>query len=473
MFLKTAAKNKRAPHNPWSITKRLALIYSISTFLMLVIATFSLYWVLVKNLDYENYEFLHYKTEMLRKILQTKNNKVMLEDEIYNEPSVYHYYARIVDQKGRVIIETRDMAEHVPLAEFPHEANEPNLYATKTWHSYSLGKYFLLSSIRVPLMGHPNQYQVIQVARNVSTQRQILISYRRAIMIVLVLGIIVSAWIGIVVTRRGLYPLRAITRSANQITISALSGRLDPWEWPKELFDLATAFNQMMDGIEAGFNRLSQFSGDLAHELRTPVNNIMSTVEIVLTRARTLDEYKDALASVFEEFERLSRMIDSLLFLARAENPAAALVYSEFSVREVMSDLCEFYEGVAESKQVKLTFQGDAVVNADVSMLRRALTNLVSNALHHTPAGGEVVLLARMVDSQVEISVSDTGIGIAREHLPNLFDRFYRVDSARAQQTGGTGLGLAIIKYIMELHKGRVAIVSELGKGTTVTLIFP
>jgi two-component system heavy metal sensor histidine kinase CusS len=272
--------------------------------------------------------------------------------------------------------------------------------------------------------------------------------------------------------RRGLRPLREVADHARRITVSHLHERVSSERWPAELTLLATAFDQMLERLEQSFQRLSQFSADLAHELRTPINNLMGEAEVTLTRSRSADDYRQVIESSLEEFSRMSRMIDSLLFLARADHSDAPLRPVLLDVRVEIEALRDFYEALADEWQVEISCQGQGQLRADAILFRRVVSNLLSNALNHTPHGGHVLLGVEQTPSGLELRVVDDGCGIAREHLPRLFERFYRVDNAlsRAQ---GTGLGLALVKSIIELHQGSVTLESDVGRGMTVRLRFP
>jgi two-component system heavy metal sensor histidine kinase CusS len=202
----------------------------------------------------------------------------------------------------------------------------------------------------------------------------------------------------------------------------------------------------MLDRLEESFKRLARFSADIAHELRTPVNNLRREAEVALGKSRSAEGYREVLGSCLEECARLSRIIDSLLYEAAAAEAGVTL-------RLICSD--------------------GMVANLDRTLFQRAVGNLVANALAHTPAGGIVTVAAGREDGAVTVNVTDTGCGIPEAHLPHVFDRFYRVDDARSTATGGVGLGLAIVKTIAGLHHGSAMIKSEVGKGTRVTLAFP
>src|SRR5208283_2206391 len=238
---------------------------------------------------------------------------------------------------------------------------------------------------------------------------------------------------------------------------------------------------QMLDRLEESFERISRFSADIAHDLRTPVNNIRGEAEVALARARSADEYRDVIESCLEEAVRLSDLIGDLLFLARAESPVTHLRRERVDVGELVGGVREYYEASAADSGVSLTTtvaDEPVIAELDRTLLQRAVGNLVSNALAHTPPGGAVVLgtsadFSNTDFSTIRIEVSDTGVGIPAEALPRVFDRFFRVDSSRSQGSGGTGLGLAIVQSIALLHGGNVEISSQPGQGTRVTLHVP
>jgi two-component system heavy metal sensor histidine kinase CusS len=205
------------------------------------------------------------------------------------------------------------------------------------------------------------------------------------------------------------------------------------------------------------------------------VNNIRGESEVALARTRTVEEYRDALGSCLEESVRLTELIESLLFLARAESPGGHLKRCEENIGALLKDVCDYYEAAAAEAGVSLVVgPGSDISGAvDRALLQRAIGNLVSNALANTAAGGTIELNARGLDDRVRIEIGDTGTGIAAEALPKVFDRFYRADPARARVSGGAGLGLAIVRQIVALHGGAVEIASEVGQGTTVSITLP
>jgi two-component system heavy metal sensor histidine kinase CusS len=231
----------------------------------------------------------------------------------------------------------------------------------------------------------------------------------------------------------------------------------------------------MLDRLAESFERLTRFSSEIAHELRTPINNLRGEVEVAFAKPRSAEEYREALGSALEECDRLARMIDGLLFLARAEHPTAQTSRDPLDLTAEMEMVRAFYDAAAAEAgiQLRVSFADRLMARLDRALFQRALGNLVANALAHTPRGGTVTLSARADARGVAVEVADSGCGIDAAHLPFLFDRFYRVDRSRSSATGNVGLGLAIVKGIVELHGGSVDVESRVGSGTRFVLHFP
>lgn len=279
-----------------------------------------------------------------------------------------------------------------------------------------------------------------------------------------------TAWFG---ARRGLRPLREFHILADAVTTRRLGGRLVLADLPEELERPAAAFNTMLDRLDAGIARLSQFSGDLAHELRTPLANLMGKTQVALSQPRSPDQYRAVLESNIEEFERMSRVATDMLFLAQADRPETAARREPVDLAEEAARLADFFAAVAEEAGVGIDLEGGARVEGDRDMIQRAVSNLLSNAIRHTPPGGRVRVTIAEAQREATLAVANPGEGIAPEHQARVFERFYRVDAARSRAQGGTGLGLAIVRSIMHLHGGAADVVSAPGGPTRFTLRFP
>ena len=301
----------------------------------------------------------------------------------------------------------------------------------------------------------------------------LLSAYLRATVIALPMLLILIGMGAWWLVQRGLAPLKQFSHVAAKVTTQDLTHRLSVDNLPKELGELAQGFNVMLNRLDAGVQQLSQFSDDLAHELRAPLTNLMGKAQLTLSRQRPPDEYKAVLESNTEELERLARIVSDMLFLAQVSHPAARASFAAVSLTDEAQRVMELFALSAEDKHLSLTLMGDAQVQGDRLMIQRALSNLLSNAIRHSPQGGHISLLVETYAQQVSISVSNPGAGIDARHLPHLFERFYRADNSRARTEGGTGLGLAIVKSIMTLHQGQAEVRSPAGGITSFRLVFP
>ncbi|MBL8383215.1 MAG: heavy metal sensor histidine kinase [Burkholderiales bacterium] len=279
-----------------------------------------------------------------------------------------------------------------------------------------------------------------------------------------------AAWLG---TRRGLRPLTDFRALADAVSTRRLGSRLVLADLPEELEQTAAAFNTMLSRLDEGVARLSEFSADLAHELRNPLANLMGKTQVALSQARSAPEYRAVLESNAEEFERLARLVDDMLFLARSDRPGETAGREHVDLAAEAARLIEYFAPLAEEAGVGMDVAGSATVVGDRTMLQRALSNLLSNALRYTPPGGRIGITIADDAGSSTLAVENPGEGIAAEHLPRLFERFYRVDAARSRAEGGTGLGLAIVRTIMTLHGGVAEVASSPHGPTRFTLRFP
>lgn len=461
-----------------SIAARMAAFYALSTGVLFLAAGLVLYRTLKRDMERADRLSLLEEIRELRLILQERpNNPEDLAEDIRLESAASpagQRSARVLDPEGNTLVETFGMNAGLPARAFPDPVGpEEEPSRGELWQS-ATGRFFHLMSAQASLGHSSKPDRIIQVATDFTKDASILSKYARILLAVFLAGLLISATAGIAIARSGMKPIADVSRAAQETTAGQLHRRLDPSHFPRELQPLAAEFNAMLDRLEESFARMSQFSADLAHELRTPLNNLRGEVEVALSRPRSADEYAQTLQSNLEEFARLSNMMDGLLFLARADEGAAGLHKERHDARREMEAVCEFFAAIAEEDGIQLSCEGDATVHADSPLLRRAISNLLANALHNTPRGGQVRIAARRHGSgAVEIRVVDNGRGIAPEHLPHIFDRFYRADSSRNSESGGTGLGLAIVKSIMTLHSGAVFVSSTQGAETVFTLLFP
>ncbi len=312
---------------------------------------------------------------------------------------------------------------------------------------------------------------LIAVAIDISDHERFMNAFKHTLWQMLLLATILTGFLGWAAAHRGLAPLQAMRREVETISARRLNARLSASSVPVELADLADTLNGMLARLEASFNRLSNFSSDLAHELRTPVSNLLTQTQVTLSRARTADDYADILASNSEELERLSRIIADMLFLAKSDNALAIPNREPVDLVEEANGVVDFYEALADEKDIALNCSGQGSVSGDKLMVRRAISNLLSNAIRHTPRNGRIGIHVSDAGGEVSLTVENTGSTITPEHLPKLFDRFYRVDVSRQRHSEGAGLGLAITRSILRAHGGDAVARSSQGV-TAFTLQF-
>lgn len=467
------------PAGPWSLAARLTAWYAASAFVLILAATGFLYWVLATSLDREDDQFLADEVSILRAILSDRpQDAAALRQEVEWEWAVRHparVFVRILDEDGHPILETPGLRELLS----PEALPGPVAADLEPGRGFEIrsgeGRVFRALAARAHVGRSGRDTRVIQVVLDRAQEVDLLAGYRERLWMVLGIALVVCALAGHGIARGGIRPIEEIAATARRIGSATLHERIATAGLPAELSSLAGTFNDMLDRLEESFARLARFSADIAHELRTPVNNLRGEAEVALGRSRSPEEYREVLGSCLEECARLSRLIDALLFLARAESPETHIGRERVDVGRELSRVQEFYEPAAAEAGVALTVAASDGVTADLdrTLFQRAIGNLVANALAHTPRGGAVTLSAATDDNAVRVEVSDNGCGIPRDHVPHVFDRFYRVDRARSTDSGGVGLGLAIVKSIATLHGGSAEILSVVGRGTRVTLTFP
>src|SRR5579859_60932 len=457
---------------------RLTAGYALAGLILVILATASLYLVLVSELEKSTELFLGDKLHVLRTMLrQRPDDWDALREEVELETAARRYeqfYIRLLDEQNMPVLTTPGMGEELDLTQLARRTRgRPDvLIPMKGSH----GRAFRVTTATAPAGSPPTHTITIQIAIDVSQKEAFLARFRLGFWVIILGTLAIFPVVGYQIARQGIRPVEEMAATARRISSTHLGERILTEGYPFELASLAGTFNEMLDRLEDSFDRISKFSADIAHDLRTPVNNIRGEAEVALSRARSAEEYRNVIESCLEEAVRLSDLIGDLLFLARAESPLSHLRRERVDIGELLGGIREYYEASAVDVGVSLTTtlgHQPVVAELDRTLLQRAVGNLVSNALANTPPGGTVELGTNADHSTIRIVVSDTGAGIPAEALPRVFDRFFRVDSSRSQGSGGTGLGLAIVQSIVQLHGGKAEISSQLGQGTRVTLHIP
>lgn len=453
-----------------SLSARLGLASSItSAILVIAIATMS-YFAITRQLDIRAHEAVVGKVEQIKHIIDEfsthsdiKLSPHALQDqimghanltlEIYDSPDLKEPILRIgpatIDHSNLAI----SMRTELEFSTQILDGGNQTLTAYQEIKPRNLAPLYLaLSYNRV------DDYKLLTaLGKNIAVGIPI---------VLIIVGF--GAWF---MVQRSLKPLRDFSQVAATVRMDNLSQRIEVGDLPDELRELRHSMNFMLHRLDSDVQQLIQFSDDLAHELRSPIANLLGKAQVALSRPRSTDDYQSVLVYSIEELERLSALVSQLLFLANVTNLQSPLKLVEIDLRAETKSVIELFSPEAEDRNITILINGDATVNGDQLMIRRAVSNLLSNALRHSAESEPIHISIKHRDKTTRLEVSNGGDHIPAAHLEKIFDRFYRVEASRSREQGGTGLGLAIVRSIMSLHDGRVEVASKPGL-TTFTLVF-
>ena len=457
-----------------SITRRLAILFASVVMATLATVGSYLYRSLQNQLEFRDDSELIGKVVQIRHLLEeirSPNDVEHARESLLNVVFAHEGLIFVLARPGGdVLIQNVKTTVHWPKLRAVPVEREPTVDDVGGWETSTGPARAIVARGRLGF-GSGEELQIL-LGREAGERLALLAAYRRDLIFAGIVGALIASALGWLTVRRGLAPVSLVAKKANEISSRRLDTRLAIDEAPAELRELTAAFNAMLDRLEDGVRRLSGFSADLAHDLRTPVNALIVKTQVALSRHRSPDEYRALLESNIDEYERLSRLIESTLFLARADNAQLALHVERVSIRATLDKVAEYFSGVAEDAGVKLAVSGDAVVNADKTLVERAVSNLVANGIRYTPRGGIVRINAAERPDAVAVDVENPGQTIPADQLDRVFDRYFRGDASRAGPGASAGLGLAIVRAIMSLHNGQARVVSENGT-TCFSLIFP
>lgn len=459
MFSKFVNKNPRR-----SLTRSLVIGFTILSMITIGLTTFYSYYILVTYLEREDLDFIAQRLDDIESQLNERNTNL---DELaafwkkpLSEKSILQIYVRITDATGRQIA-TMPTNEAIP---WPNSTSSPTSGNVEVdgWE---------FASRKVSL---PNQTSVVlEAALDRRQELAFLSRYRKQLLLALTVATILCLLVGMAIVKRSLYPLQELSQLATSIYADQMIRRLDTKNCVTELMSVSTTFNEMLDRLRDSIDKLQRFSGDIAHELRTPLHHLQNELEITLTKDRNDLQYREVLGSCLEETVQLSRLVESLLLLARSDQPQECLNKDKLFLPTELELIRAFYEVTSEDAGIEFSVSSqDIELQANRTLFQRVIGNLVENAFTHTSRNGRVFVSTVIVEQSIQISVCDNGSGIPSSELPHVFDRLFAgrqgLDTSR-----GSGLGLSIVKAIVELHGGSVNIESVEGQGTTVDTFWP
>ncbi|WP_426232718.1 heavy metal sensor histidine kinase [Pseudomonas sp. TWP3-2] len=454
-----------------SIAWRLALAFAAVCALVLSAIGLFLYRSLASEIAWRDDMALLGRLEQVRALLADSDSL----DALQARPRLYQNMLGNLDSlllvrraDGSSVIAINPRQRDLPQLNAIARDQSPQRRDVLTWEAPDGAELALLSG---EAQG-PNGESLTVIAGKVLSEReQMLGSYRMRLYLAVGLGAVLAFALGLLLLRRGLRPLGKLSEAVRGIDLRSLDRRLPADDTPAELLEPVQALNGMLARLDDSFQRLSQFSADLAHEIRTPLHTLLASNGQALNHPRSSAEYQEVLASNMEEFERLKRMAENLMFLARAEQAERALDLRTLDLNEIGEELCDYFEALADDRGIRLENNLSGELFADQQLLQRALGNLLANAVRHADIDSVISLRRRDEPGMCWLQVHNHGPAIPNEHLSKLFDRFYRVDPARAEPGDSGGLGLAIVHSIMQLHGGQVRVSSD-ARGTVFELGF-
>lgn len=440
-----------------SLRSRMALLFIIVVTTVLAFAAVSFDFFCRLHFEHQDEQVLQHKIQTLKSVLTRKDSfESSMVPDIDRLLDTSFGFAAVIKAGDRVVYSHHNLSEqYLPVHNSGNAGGwliqvGPNLYTGTTQR---IGEW-------------ADGEGTIHLALDVTHRTHFFEMIRRWFIYTLIISAILSGLLGFAFIGRGLKPISRLSKTTSTITAHCLDTRIPTESVPTELHELVNSFNAMLERLDNSFLRLSGFSADIAHELRTPLNSMLTQTEVALMKDRSDENYKDILLSTLEELRRMSRMVDDMLFLAKADNGMITPDFENHDLATIGSSVLEYYEYAADEKGLKLVMsaEGATWVKGDNPMLRRAVSNILSNAVRYADEGSVIDIDVLRADQWVLLKVSNQGPVIPAEHIDKLFDRFYRIDTARREgSTLNAGLGMAITRSIIEAHKGAVECRSAVG----------
>ncbi len=430
-----------------AISFRIAILFSFSTIIILMIMGLVIHQLVMRHFETQD------RTQLEGKIQLVEN---LLEQNYHNSSELNLYLKDALVGHHDLIVQIERPTGQIIFSSSPTVIKSKTLIKSKhgQWLEWKVQNKIYHGLVYKKSFDQNSAIPSAQIIVGIDTSEHIhfLNDFRRQLLSIGVIGTICLMLLGWFAAWRGLRPVQNMAKVAEGISAQHLSERLDVNKTPTELKSLAIAFNDMLDRLETAVGKLSDFSSDLAHEIRTPINNLMTQTQVCLSRSRDITTYQEILFSNLEEFERLARMVSDMLFLAKAEHGLHIANLQEVNLFKEISGLFDFYDAIATEKGMSLEQTGQGYVKGDPSMLRRAFSNLLSNAIKYGKSDSVIKIKCQQNNDQIELTIENESPPLSQEQLTRLFDRFYRTDTSRQRVEEGTGLGLAIAKSILDVH---------------------
>jgi two-component system, OmpR family, heavy metal sensor histidine kinase CusS len=452
-----------------SLAARLVMLFAAATAVILILLGVGLAWILRVQLEARDREELNGKTEVVQHLLRElgSSSRIEAESARFAELGIGHTHLQLGLRKG-----TRWLAKpETSIAALIDASGNDDIPHTPRFGRYVIGQsdWWLR---RLDYVDADDTTYVAYIGLHVSPAQDLLGLLGGTMAFAGMLGVLGSAALGWWAVRRGLAPLAVIGEAAERVTADRLGQPLRADAAPAEVRGLVVSINRMLERLRESFRSLENFSADLAHELRTPLNNLMLLTQVTLSRPRSADEYREALHSNLAELERLQRMVSDMLFLARADKGMIEMKLEPIDLAQEAASVAEFFEAAAAEQEQRIEIQGNAIAACDRSMARRAITNLLSNAVRYAPRDSLIQLRLHANAEQAQLVVENAAASHSPEELHRLFARFARGAERPAATADGAGLGLSIVESIMRLHGGSVTADSG-AYGLRFTLVFP
>lgn len=487
MFLKLINFFERKSN---SITNKLTFLYSLLSFITLAITTIFTYFLVHTIIIESGKQYMIDESVIISSLIKNNpNNFTLIRNEIEGVPdslrknkiSSYYYFIRLYDKDNKIIMHTSDIPAYINHSLFPKWRLDKLDTNIIQWKSVDHRKYLLFS---VPIE-YKDRYIIkyMEMALDISYPFLLLTTISKyllpILLILLFLIISLARWI----TKKGLCKLEMAAQDIISLNASDLKSQLLMCSWPKELLVFGNAFNKMLSRMHGIFERLIHSTSELAHELRTPINNLIIQTEVILLKKRTLTEYRNLLSENIKDYRRLSQLINSILLLAKCDNPATSIKKKFIDIKPKLQRICNKHESLYNNKKIKINVFGSGLVLAEPMLLERILTNLLDNAIQYNKYEGLIdITIDSSNNKYTGITFVDSGIGIPIEIINDVCKHYFQGNTFKQREldteysfrtSSNIGLGLALSCSIMRLHNGSLHIDSEVNKWTSVTLKFP